>query len=137
VIADAGRLRRLLNRVLSDDPLVRATAIQSAIFAFGTGAFITGEAVYSIKIIGLTVAEAGLGLTIGMASQFLVSIPFGRLADRIGARTCWGAGNALQAAAFLGWLAYLSWPAQGSRGRLGRVVVIACLLALAAFQATR
>jgi MFS family permease len=56
------------------------------------------------KIIGLTVAEAGLGLTIGLASQFLVSIPFGRLADRIGARTCWGAGNALQAAAFLGWL---------------------------------
>src|SRR5579862_8362283 len=102
--AEAGRLRRLLDRVLSDDPLVRATAIQSAIFAFGTGTFITGEAVYSIKIIGLTVAEAGLGLTIGMASQFLVSIPFGRLADRIGARTCWGIGNALQAAAFLGWL---------------------------------
>jgi MFS family permease len=104
VTARAGRLRRLLDRVLSDDPLVRATSIQSAIFAFGTGAFITGEAVYSIKIIGLTVAEAGLGLTIGMGSQFLVSIPFGRLADRIGARTCWGAGNALQAAAFLGWL---------------------------------
>ena len=102
--ADAGRLHRLLDRVLSDDPLVRATAIQSAIFAFGTGTFITGEAVYSIKIIGLTVAEAGLGLTIGMGSQFLVSIPFGRLADRIGARTCWGIGNALQAVAFLGWL---------------------------------
>jgi MFS family permease len=104
VTAEAGRLHRLLDRVLSDDPLVRATAIQSAIFAFGTGTFITGEAVYSIKIIGLTVAEAGLGLTIGMASQFLVSIPFGRLADRIGARTCWGIGNALQAVAFLGWL---------------------------------
>lgn len=102
--ADAGRLHRFLDRVLSDDPLVRATAIQSAIFAFGTGTFITGEAVYSIKIIGLTVAEAGLGLTIGMGSQFLVSIPFGRLADRIGARTCWGIGNALQAVAFLGWL---------------------------------
>ena len=101
---DDGRLRTLLNRVLSDDPLVRATAIQSAIFAFGTGTFITGEAVYSIKIIGLTVAEAGLGLTIGMASQFLVSIPFGRLADRIGPRTCWGIGNVLQAGAFLGWL---------------------------------
>jgi MFS family permease len=104
VTAGDGPLRRILNRLLSDDPLVRATAIQSAIFAFGTGTFITGEAVYSIKIIGLTVAEAGLGLTIGMASQFVVSIPFGRLADRIGARTCWGIGNALQAVAFLGWL---------------------------------
>jgi hypothetical protein len=33
--------------VLSDEPLVRATSIQSAIFAFGTGTFITGEAIYS------------------------------------------------------------------------------------------
>ena len=50
----------------------------------------------------------------------------------------WGGAVALcVVAAFLGWLAYLSCPAQGSRGRLGRVVVIACLLALAAFQATR
>jgi MFS family permease len=97
-------MRRLFDRVLSDNPLVRATSIQSAVFAFGAGTFITGEAVYSVKIIGLTVAEAGLGLTIGMGSQFLVSIPFGRLADWIGARTCWGAGNALQAGAFLGWL---------------------------------
>ena len=109
--AEAGPLHRLLDRVLSDDPLVRATAIQSAIFAFGTGTFITGEAVYSIKIIGLTLANAGLGLTIGMGSQFLVSIRFGRLADRIGARTCWGIGTALQAVAFLGWLfVHGSWP---------------------------
>jgi hypothetical protein len=50
----------------------------------------------------------------------------------------WGGTVALCAvAAFLCWLAFLSWPALGSRGRLGRVVVIACLLALAAFQATR
>jgi hypothetical protein len=37
VTADDGRLRRILNRLLSDDPLVRATAIQSAIFAFSAG----------------------------------------------------------------------------------------------------
>jgi hypothetical protein len=50
----------------------------------------------------------------------------------------WGGTVALCVlAAFLGWLAYLSWPALGSRGRLGRTVVIAVLLALAALQATR
>ncbi len=50
----------------------------------------------------------------------------------------WGGAVALCAvAAFLGWLAYLSWPALAGRGRLGRAVVIAALLALAAFQATR
>jgi hypothetical protein len=50
----------------------------------------------------------------------------------------WGGAVALcVVAAFLGWLAYLSWPALAARGRLGRTVVIAALLALAAFQAMR
>jgi hypothetical protein len=50
----------------------------------------------------------------------------------------WGGAVALCVlAAFLGWLAYLSWPALGGRGRAGRSVVVACLLALAAFQAMR
>jgi hypothetical protein len=50
----------------------------------------------------------------------------------------WGGAVALCAvAAILGWLAYLSWPALPGRGRLGRAAAIACLLALAAFQATR
>ncbi len=50
----------------------------------------------------------------------------------------WGGAVALCAvAAVLGWLAYLSWPSLAARGRLGRAVAIACLLALAAFQAMR
>jgi hypothetical protein len=40
-------------------------------------------------------------------------------------------------AAFLSWLAYLSWPALGGRGRLGRAAVIVALLVAAALQATR
>ena len=40
-------------------------------------------------------------------------------------------------AAFLGWLAYLSWPRLAGPGRLGRVVAVAFLLALAALMATR
>jgi hypothetical protein len=50
----------------------------------------------------------------------------------------WGGAVALCAvAAVLGWLAYLSWPSLAARGRLVRGVAIACLLALAAFQAMR
>jgi hypothetical protein len=50
----------------------------------------------------------------------------------------WGGTVALCAvAAFLSWLAFLSWPALAGRARLGRAVSIACLLGLAAFQATR
>jgi hypothetical protein len=40
-------------------------------------------------------------------------------------------------AAFLGWLAFWSWPVLGSRGRLGRAVAIALVLVVAALQATR
>ena len=40
-------------------------------------------------------------------------------------------------AAFLSWLAFVSWPTLAGRGRLGRAVAIAGLLAVAALQATR
>jgi hypothetical protein len=50
----------------------------------------------------------------------------------------WAGAIALCAvAAFLGWLAYLSWPRLAGPRRLGRVVAIAFLLALAALMATR
>ena len=40
-------------------------------------------------------------------------------------------------AAALAWLAFVSWPQASGGGRLGRVVAIACVLALAGWQATR
>jgi len=50
----------------------------------------------------------------------------------------WAGAVALCAvAAFLGWLAFVSWPALTVRGRLGRAVAIAFLLGLAVFEATR
>ncbi len=48
-----------------------------------------------------------------------------------------GAAALCVVAAFIGWLGYLSWPALSPPGRIGRAVVIACLLGLAVFQATR
>jgi hypothetical protein len=50
----------------------------------------------------------------------------------------WAGAIALCAvAAFLGWLAYLSWPRLAGPGRLGRVAAAAVLLGLAAFMAAR
>jgi hypothetical protein len=40
-------------------------------------------------------------------------------------------------AAFIGWLASLSWPALGAPGRLLRATIIVALLALALWQASR
>lgn len=50
----------------------------------------------------------------------------------------WAGAIALCAvAAFLGWLAYLSWPRLAGPGRLGRVVAVAFVLGLAAYMAAR
>ncbi len=40
-------------------------------------------------------------------------------------------------AALLAWLAFVSWPGLSSQGRLGRALAIACVLAVAGWQATR
>ena len=48
-----------------------------------------------------------------------------------------GAAALCLVAAFLAWLAYLSWPRLAGAGRLGRIAAVALLLALAAFQAGR
>ena len=40
-------------------------------------------------------------------------------------------------AGLLGWLAFVSWPGLSSRGRLGRALAIACVLAVAGLQASR
>jgi hypothetical protein len=50
----------------------------------------------------------------------------------------WGGAAALcLVAAFLGWLAFLSWPRMAAGGRLARVAAVALLLAAAAYQASR
>ncbi len=48
-----------------------------------------------------------------------------------------GAIALIGVAAVLGWLASLSWPRLPAAGRLGRVLAVAAMLALAAYQATR
>jgi hypothetical protein len=40
-------------------------------------------------------------------------------------------------AAVLGWLAALSWPRLSAGGRMGRILAVALIVGLAAFQATR
>jgi uncharacterized protein DUF6703 len=48
-----------------------------------------------------------------------------------------GAAALCGVAAVLALLAFVSWPQLAARGRLGRVVAIGCVLALAVLQATR
>lgn len=96
-------MRRLLTRILSDDPLIRAMSYQSVLSAFGEGTFLTGSAVFFTQIVGLSAAQVGLGMTIAMSGQFLLSVPLGRLADRVGTKRTWAYASVLELVLFLCW----------------------------------
>ena len=82
------RSGRLLDRVLPPTPLARRLCGQSILFAVGEGFFMTGSAVFFTKIVGLSSAQVGLGLTIAGVVTFFFAVPLGKLADRIGPSGC-------------------------------------------------
>lgn len=97
-------MKGLLRRILSDDPLIRAMSYQSVLSAFGEGAFLTGSAVYFTQIVGLRASQVGLGLTLAGIVTFLVAVPLGKLADRVGTRRTWIIGAFAEALLFGSWL---------------------------------
>lgn len=72
-------------------------------FKTGDGVFATGSAVFFTQVVGLSIAQVGLGLTIAGVLSGLVAIPAGRLADRIGPKRAWALGSTLCAAVFVAW----------------------------------
>ena len=94
---------RLLNRVLPANPLARRLSVQSILFASGEGAFITGSAVFFTRIVGLSAAQVGLGMTIAGVVSFFFAVPLGRLADRIGPKRMWATGALVTAVLYLTW----------------------------------
>lgn len=106
-------------RLLAPTSLGRSLAAQSALYAVGTGVFVSGNAVYFTRIVGLTPTQVGLGISLGGAVSVLAAVPAGRLADRVGLRTSW------TGAAFAEALLYLAYP--WVHGLSGFVVLVACL----------
>jgi MFS family permease len=95
--------RRFLGRLIPPTPLSRRLALQSLLFATATGTFMTGSAVFFTKIVGLSAAQVGLGLTIGGVVAFVVAYPAGRLADVIGPKRMWWLGALCGGALFALW----------------------------------
>ncbi|WP_432876238.1 MFS transporter [Kribbella sp. CA-245084] len=52
----------------------------------GDGAFVVTSALFFTRVVGLSTAEVGLGLTVAWLVGFLTGVPLGNLADRRGAR---------------------------------------------------
>lgn len=84
--------------------LERAVALQSILSAFATGSFMTGTAVFFTRIVGLSAAQVGLGLSISGVVVLGLSVPLGRLADQIGSRRIWVVSALFEA------LLYFVWP---------------------------
>ncbi|MCJ0875557.1 MFS transporter [Streptomyces sp. AP-93] len=63
---------------------MRRFAIANLINTVGSGLYITGGTLYFTRVVGLTVSETALGMTLGTAIGLAFMMGFGRLADRIG-----------------------------------------------------
>ncbi len=78
-------------------------ATQSLLFAIGDGTFMAGSAVFFTKVVGISAAQVGLGLTIAGIAAFLTAYPMGRLVDWLGHRRAWALSSASVATVFLVW----------------------------------
>ncbi|MEU0090823.1 MFS transporter [Kribbella sp. NPDC006257] len=80
--AAAGRLASLLPPAGAARNLAMAQLANSV----GDGAFIVTSALFFTRVVGLSTAQVGLGLTIAWLVGFLTGVPLGNLADRKGPR---------------------------------------------------
>jgi MFS family permease len=97
-------MKRFADKIFSDDPLIRSMSYQTMLSAFGEGTFMTGEAVFFTKVVGLEATQVGVGLTTAGIVTFLVAVPLGKAADRFGTRRTWIIGSFVQALLFASWL---------------------------------
>jgi MFS family permease len=97
------RTPRWLSSLIPDTPLARKLSLQSILFALGEGVFLTGSAVFFTQIVGLTAFQVGVGITVGEGASFLVAVPLGKVADRIGPKRMCALGAFGAAALYAVW----------------------------------
>ncbi len=82
----AAAIRRAMFGWLPEGQVARRLLVLFFVDAIGTGLFLAGSALFFTRVIGLSNAEVGLGLSLSAVVGFVCSVPIGRLADRFGAR---------------------------------------------------
>src|SRR5215469_12665946 len=75
----------------------------------GTGMFLAVSTVFFVRVVGLPVAQVGLGLTVAALAAMTMILPIGRLADRMGPRGVLIGVELLQGAATAGYLTVHGW----------------------------
>ncbi|MFI9273180.1 MFS transporter [Kitasatospora sp. NPDC052896] len=96
--------RAVIDRLRGTSPNARVLAVSTFVGSTGTGLFLASSALFFTRVVGLTPAEVGLGLSVGGALGFAATVPVGRLADRFGARRVFLVLNALRGAGYFSYL---------------------------------
>jgi len=81
-----GRGTEVTDRLIPPAGPPRLLAAAQLTNALGDGAYYVCSALYFTRVVGLTPAQLGLGLTVGWAVGAFVGMPLGHLADRRGPR---------------------------------------------------
>jgi MFS family permease len=94
-------LTRLLRWMSPPSPAAGRVSAQALVYGIGSGSFLTVSAVFFTKIVGLSAAAVGLGMTIAGIVTFAAAVPLGQAADRVGPKIIWAAASLAEAICFL------------------------------------
>ena len=75
-------------RFVPDEPAVRRLALSTLVNTTGRGIYFTLSALYFTRIVGFSVVQVGLALSIAAGVALFAGLPLGHLADRLGPATC-------------------------------------------------
>lgn len=96
--------------LLPDSLIGRRLALAALINSLGTGMFLTGSAIYFTRVVGLSPAQVGVGLSIAGLAGLLGSVPIGALGDRIGPGRVYVALQLLRAMGYVAYTMVSSFP---------------------------
>ncbi|CAM5278071.1 MFS transporter [Streptomyces spiroverticillatus] len=76
----------LLSKLLPEPGPGRLLVLCTAVASLGNGLYMTGGAVYFVRVVNLTPGQVGIGLSAAGVIALLLGVPIGYLADRFGPR---------------------------------------------------
>ena len=88
-MSTSASVRRRLTGLLPTAGPLRRYAFVTLVDSVGTGLFLTGSTLFFTRVVGLSVAQVGFGLSIAGLAALLAAVPLGTLGDRFGHRRVW------------------------------------------------